>query len=134
MITNRSKKIFLIITAVLFISWITPYAVLAVTTIDSGCGMSACMCADMKKCCCETNEETNEIKQARCDCTLSQTDVPETQTFLFSKTFKKNPALSLITRISNTGVSTDKTDSLALKFYTPTQYIPLYILKESFLV
>lgn len=130
---NKRKKIFLIVTAAIFISWLTPYVVLAISNLNTGCGMTQCMC-DMEKCCCETEEQNNEIKQARCDCKLSQANIPEPQTFLFSKTFQNNYTCDLIQAACEINLLSKKVNKFIIKVESPLKNTPLYILKESFLI
>jgi len=133
MMMNKFKKIFFIVTAAIFLSWMTPYAVLAINALDTGCGMSACMC-DMKKCCCATDENNNEIKQERCNCKLSQANIPEPQTFLFSKTFKNNYTCDIIQAACKINLFSKKINKVIINVENLLKKTPIYILEESFLV
>jgi hypothetical protein len=130
---NKRKKIFLIVTAVIFISWLTPYAVLAISTLKIGCEMSMCNC-EKNKCCCDMGENNNEIKQERCNCKLSQANIPEPQTFLFSKTFKNNYTCDLIQAACKINLFSKRINKVIINAENSLKKTPIYILEESFLI
>lgn len=128
------QKLFIAVITLLLISWVSPYAVLAISVFNSGCGMSNCHC-NMNSCCCDMGEKDhNEIKQVSCDCILTPAAVPETQAYVFSSSDNSKYIGKLFKYNHKTELPFKPFIEVTLTPCLYTKNVPLFVLDASFLI